>query len=547
MKLSLEHFIKKSFISDESTLQKFTKGRFSVLSGKWETKYKEEMRNLVLARIMILVFFLDRAKASNVLENVPRLFTVSSNVKSTRDVLLTITRDCLSAEGDIVKHLSRIGLKISYVQDPVDEVNFRVTNLATDLRDGVLLTRLSEIVAAKPFKSCMSSLRLPVISRLQKKFNVNMAFSVFKDFGIVISDEINAHHVMDGHKEMVLALMWCIIGHSCLEKLLQGDHVEQEIKNVIQSSLARKKLEGKTFSENEHLVLEPSIKGVRGKDFSADEILQELLLRWSRAVCSSFGLTLDNLSGSFANGEALCMLVHYYHPSLIPINDIFSKNPLSDRYKSKFDLYSEEEILAKEHQNWERASKSMLELGGIPDMLPICDSKNPPNEKSMLLCLSYLCSRLMESSNEIFATILIQACYRKYRSKVLMEKKMAAASTIFRIWTRCKSNYFRQQEQQFKGQVAILENFVLTHKHSLKRMKKARLEREQLIRSVTTVQVSFCFSVLFDSIYVRSFPHYVLCLLPSNFLFTIRNRGYVEEGWGALDLKKYWDNALLQM
>ncbi len=503
MKLSLEHFIKRRFLSDEDTLRKYTKGRTKVPSGRFGERYKEEMRNLVLSRVMILVFFLDRAKASNVLENVPRLFTISSNVKSTNDVLVTICRECIAGEGDIVRHLSRIGLKTSYVQDPIDEVNFRITNLATDLRDGVILTRLSEIVTAKTFKKSMKSLRLPAISRLQKKFNVNLAFSEIKNFGITIAEGINAHHIMDGHREMVLALMWCIIGQSCLGKLLQGDQVEEEIRNVIHSSQARKKLDERSYAEVENTALRPEL----GKNASTDEILKDLLLRWSHAVCSSFGLGITDLSESFANGKALCLLVHYYHPSLIRIDEILPG----------FDADSDEDVLEVERLNWKKASKSMQELGGIPDMLPICDSKNPPNEKAMILCLSYLCSRLMESSREIFAAILIQACYQKYRRKVILEKKRVAASTIFRIWNRNRDNYFRQQEQRFKDSVAILENFVLSHKHSLKQLKKERLKKEHMVRSVTTIQVSFRLFLFFECVAFRSFSHSVSFLFSLSF------------------------------
>ncbi len=498
MKVALEHFIKRRFLSDDNTLHKYTKGRSKVLSGTFGARYKEEMRNLVLSRVMILVFFLDRAKASNVLENVPRLFNIASNVKSTRDVLVEICRECLSAEGDIVKHLSRIGLNISYVQDPIDEVNFTVKNLATDLRDGVILTRLSEIVTAKPFKKSMSSLRLPAVSRLQKKFNVNLAFSEIKNFGIAIAEGINAHHIMDGHREMVLALMWCIIAQSCLLKLLRGDQVEEEIRNVIQSSEARKKLDKRYYARVENTLVRSELK----KGASTDEILKDLLIRWSHAVCSSFGFAVTNLRESFANGKALCLLVHYYHPSMIPIDEILRE----------FDANSAEDVTKAERRNWKKASKSMQELGGIPDMLPICDSKNPPNEKSMILCLSYLCSRLMESSKEIFATILIQACYRKYMRRVLMEKKIVAASTIFRIWTLYRENYFRQQEQRFKDSVAVLENFVLSHKHSLKQLRKERLEKEHILRSVTTIQVSFRF-VSSKAIDFSPFSHFMSTLL----------------------------------
>jgi hypothetical protein len=98
------------------------------------------MSCLVLSRVMILALFL----IGNVLDKGPRLFSVSSEVKSSRD--LAIYRACLFAEGDVVKHLSRIGLNIVDHQDPVDEINFKVFYLATDLRDGVLFARLSAIV-----------------------------------------------------------------------------------------------------------------------------------------------------------------------------------------------------------------------------------------------------------------------------------------------------------------------------------------------------------------------------------------------------------------
>jgi hypothetical protein len=77
------------------------------------------MSCLVLSRVMILALFL----IGNVLDKGPRLFSVS--LEASRDVLLTICRACLFAEGDAVNYLSRIGLNIVYHQDPVDEINFK--------------------------------------------------------------------------------------------------------------------------------------------------------------------------------------------------------------------------------------------------------------------------------------------------------------------------------------------------------------------------------------------------------------------------------------
>ena len=123
-------------------------------------------------------------------------------------------------------------------------------------------------------------------------------------------------------------------------------------------------------------------------------------------------------------------------------------------------------------------------------MLPITDTENPPDERSILLCLSYLCSRLMESSKEIFACILIQACYRKYRRLVLLEKKRAAALFIFEKWCLHKDVYYLAQKKKYSSAVAQLEVFILQNKASLGRLRNKRLAEERRIVAATNIQVS---------------------------------------------------------
>ena len=146
--------------------------------------------------------------------------------------------------------------------------------------------------------------------------------------------------------------------------------------------------------------------------------------------------------------------------------------------------------MANERANSALAAKCMTELGGIPKMLPITDSQNPPDEKSMLLCLTYLCSRLMESSEEIFATILIQACYRRFRNKVLYEKKKAAALIIYRVWCDHKDQYYAARQRRYAAVVAVVESFLCAHRPALERMKRMRLEREHVTAAVSMIQVS---------------------------------------------------------
>lgn len=492
MKVALETFIKRRFLSDDSTLEKFTKGRCNVPSGIFETRYKAQMRCLVLSRIMILVFFLDLAKAQNLLDKVPRLFAVSSEVKSSRDVLVAICRACLSAEGDVVKHLSRIGLNVTYHQDPIDEVNFKVSNLAKDFRDGVLLTRLSEIVTESPFKSTMKSLRLPAVSRLQKKHNSTLALSKLRNHGIVIADTISAHHIMDGHRDMVLALMWCIISHCCMTRLLQGNLVEQEIQDVLRSSQARSKVTWRrTLLPSEEPESLNQSRFLETGSSTPEGLLKGLLHRWSQAVCNSFGLHIDDFSHSFADGRALCLLIHYYHPSLVPLEEMW----LFPGENDKKEVIDRHKVQEKERSNWTKAMKAVKELGGIPAMLPLSDSEFPPDERSMLLCLSYLCSRLMESSKEIFATILIQGHYRRYQRRVLLLRKITAAKVIISFWLANRQNYYRTQRRRYAQAVALLEDFVLSHKQALRRMRDTRMEKERQICAATQIQVSLSVSI----------------------------------------------------
>lgn len=45
-----------------------------------------------------------------------------------------------------------------------------------------------------------------------------------------------------------------------------------------------------------------------------DEELLSALLVWCQAVCHGYGVPVRNFTTSFADGRALCLLLHYYHP-----------------------------------------------------------------------------------------------------------------------------------------------------------------------------------------------------------------------------------------
>lgn len=61
-------------------------------------------------------------------------------------MLQAILPSWLSGEGDLLRSLGRLGYKLQYEQQPKREVNFSVTNLAVDLRDGLRLCKLADIL-----------------------------------------------------------------------------------------------------------------------------------------------------------------------------------------------------------------------------------------------------------------------------------------------------------------------------------------------------------------------------------------------------------------
>ena len=55
-------------------------------------------------------------------------------------------RGRMRGEGDVMRHLGSMGFRLAYVQDPRSEFDFAVASLGTDLRSGVRLLRLAELL-----------------------------------------------------------------------------------------------------------------------------------------------------------------------------------------------------------------------------------------------------------------------------------------------------------------------------------------------------------------------------------------------------------------
>ncbi len=482
MKLTLNTFIVNRVLMDPATLNKYTKGKCNLPSGNFEKKFKAEMRILTLNRLLTLILFLDRAKEAKILDKVPMLFSKTSKVKSSREVLIQLCRDFLSSEGDIIKHLSRIGIKVTYKQSAIDELDYTVNNLAVDLRDGVRLGRVAEILTLQEPKSILMKLRLPAVSRLQKLHNVGSVIDILRDYGVTSLNEIAPHHIVDGHREMVLKLMWSILAYCGLQTIIDAEALEHEIESVHRANCTRS-VRGKLGLKGEVFV---DIAPVDVTTVGQEGFYKSLLLRWCNAVCSCFGRSASDFSSSFADGTVLCLLIHYYHPGLLPLDSILPTTRHVRNQASNAEQHSQ--ALLRETKNFELAQKTISELGGIPKMVTTANTEDPPDEKSMFLSVAYLCSRLMESSKEILACICIQACYSRYKRRVELEKKLLAASFILKSWREYRDQYFENQRRWFQGPVLVIERFLLSVKDQLFEMRWQRLGREAKQNAASLIQ-----------------------------------------------------------
>ena len=207
----------RMFANDEIAAQ-YTKQQ--LLCEGHSKRLKEQLRQHLLKKFLSLVLLLDAARGKAVLP-LPTLFVPPAPVKASKDVVLAFSRNTLRGEGDVLRHLALLGYSVHFAQSYIDEFDYRVKNLALDLRDGVRLARLVELLTNS--YSLSDQLRVPAVSRLQKLHNVSTVLKkVHRATGPTYScatieavegPDFNqeAKFIVDGHRDKTLLVLWKIL------------------------------------------------------------------------------------------------------------------------------------------------------------------------------------------------------------------------------------------------------------------------------------------------------------------------------------------------
>ncbi|KAJ5712902.1 uncharacterized protein N7483_010083 [Penicillium malachiteum] len=368
-------------------------------------------------RSIMLIALIDRAKQS-LGSSLPRqLFLPSSLFKSSVGVLQALARVLLPSCGDIVKPVSHLGCSLSYKQHELQEYNYQMANIAVDLRDGVRLTRIVEILfyTSKGARSTggdqteltlktgevfsllgdnadvplSKHLKYPCVSRASKIFNVQIALSALESVkgSNVVLDDVRAEDIVDGYREKTIALLWALVGNWGLAGLVDWDDVTKEISRLKRKCLAK--------IGNEQVKSE---MWFTGEQFGDANHHIELLQHWAGLLAGLQGLQFNNMTTSFADGKIYGSVVDEYEPYITGAQNtqnLHAKGPVSPM-----------SLESRLHQLGCSTRFSRL-------VSPGCSASSHILGREFTLgALAFLCSRLLSASKRPRAATVLQRAWR---------------------------------------------------------------------------------------------------------------------------------------
>ncbi|KAF2018423.1 hypothetical protein BU24DRAFT_421415 [Aaosphaeria arxii CBS 175.79] len=376
-------------------------------------------------RSLMLVLVLDRAKKADIVSGC--LFQTTSPYKTSVDVLHHLASMLLPSHGDVTRPLGHFDYKVDHVQYPLQEYTYQIENIAIDLRDGVILTRLIELLLYSPSASASQQetitislpsgelltsildveqkenwvlsqhLKFPSIGRAQKLYNVQLGLSVLTGIrGIPIQavGGIKAEDIVDGHREKTLSLLWSLVGKCGLATLVDWSHIVKEVNHFRdlwyrkRDNYAQRDLD----SDDDEATTE-----LEGLDYH-----KRLLLSWARSIARLQGLRVSNLTTSFSDPRVLEAIVDMYLPSALALTTGSTQLSLATKLRAA------------------GCSTSFIALFAPNNM----KARSIPSKDFTLLTLSFLASRLLPLSVKHRAAATIQQAYRRHLARREMHKRV---------------------------------------------------------------------------------------------------------------------------
>ncbi|KAI9707403.1 MAG: hypothetical protein M1836_000364 [Candelina mexicana] len=365
-------------------------------------------------RSLMLILVLDQARTTSTVTTC--LFLPSSTHKSSVSVLHAFSSLLLPSLGDITRPLGHLNYHVTHVQYPLQEYTYHITNLATDLRDGVCLTRLVELLLYPPSTLAHQNedvtvtmptgdilttpigqkdswvlshhLKYPSLGRAQKVHNTQIALSALQGVeGIEnMMNGVRAEDIVDGYREKTVGLLWALVGKWGLATLVDWRELESEIRR-----LDRKGRE--TFGREDFKSRDESELDFR----EGLEKYTFLLELWARNIARLHGLRVTNLTTSFADGR------------------VFEK--IVDEYEQYFPSASIPSAFEGEVPGCKGLEAKLKKLGCNKHFASLFGRTNHTgrvfDRDFTIPALTFLCSRLLGASKKGRAAAIIQSAWRQ--------------------------------------------------------------------------------------------------------------------------------------
>jgi abnormal spindle-like microcephaly-associated protein len=379
-------------------------------------------------RSLMLALILDRAKTTDALPGC--LFQTTSPYKTSVEILHQLSKMLLPSHGDITRPLNHLSYKVEHVQYPLQEYEYHIDNIAIDLRDGIVLTRLVELLLYPtqeetvtihlPSSELLTSpvdasqkgtwvlsqhLKYPAIGRAQKVYNIQIALAALANFPGMPSaalSGIKAEDIVDGHREKTLSLLWSLVGKCGLGSLVDWPQIVKETERFrTQWYNARNGFQGRD--------LDSDAEEEGGVELDGMAYHKRLLLSWSRSIARLHNLRVTNLTTSFSDPKVLEVIVDTYLPSNLRSSAEHNKFGLAAKLKAVGCSTSFIALFTPQHTS----------------------ARSIPSRDFTLLTLSFLASRLIPLARTHRAASTIQAAFRKYSLKRETSKRIKAMKLAY--------------------------------------------------------------------------------------------------------------------
>ena len=475
-------------------------------NGSRKPEYAKARPRAFLKKFLLLVKLLDRAMAEEDAYEVPLLFRRKGKVKSSAEMVQAVLGSSLHGEGNVLRHLKFHGYAVSYEQAPVLEYDFKVDNLAVDLRDGVRLSKLVDYMSNRR-EGLVAGAKVSSRARAARMANTERVFAEVKRLGVSLNGvlsrfgllDLKPKDIVEGDQELTLQFLWRVMRDWQIPNLVKASRLEVEIDRV----RGEAELDASVFEADESMAAH------------AGEPVIGLLLRWAQTICAKRGVPVKNFTSSFADGYALCVIANHYAPDLVDLAKA-TRVDGSDEERARAVPRSEAEI-GQVKANFTMMHECMRQIGGLPRMLSSSDFDSyGPDEIAVISFLSFVASSLMQLSREDRSATIIQRKWRKSRAPPerpidTLRSWISSASVIQREWRAHLERKFSSAEWLMKVEAAtkiqrayrdatLVREAKCLVSHKLEcittiqaqwRMRNERRDYNALRRSVQTIQVSF--------------------------------------------------------